>query len=1669
MSIIQGNSKSASGFNTGVIEDSVWLDGTADLFSKTSFASNAHKKIISAWVRRNAFSSFGLLRGTDNPSGDRVGFGDNTATNQVYIVVNGKNLYSNASFRDVGWYHYLASFDLNESGSDKVKVFINGLDVDVIGGWEVDERSTMGTSFATFNNASATQQIGRDGASSMYLNAYLAQYCEIDGKSIQSGELEIADFLESFEFGTGSQFGPKSNADLTALTADAGSNSFALDFSDSSYLGHDSRPHNFIKHSEALGSWTDSHSTVVNNALVAPDGSQTMDTVEVVAGATYQWANRSQGFTVELSTLYTISVHMKHSGSNRTLINYMNPSSPYTSLATLYHNWSGGTPTQHAFSGTGATGTPVLENVGNDIWRISFQVMSSSTATNAGLAIYPNAGFTGNDPVGVWGIQFEQGGTLGNYVPTPKNLLLRTEEFDNSYWTKVAGSTATANQTVAPDGTTTADLMTAGNAAYGGLVARKSVDASLIPVSTQFTASIHCKKTNHRYIGFRLPSSVGTSNSANTYTFFDFDTAAFTVHGTLDSTSVEALGNSWYRIAVTGTLPGTNTSPNLDFALTDSAGSVLATPAGTETVYFWGAQFETGGLSTYRKISSTAAINVVPNNFTPNSITAVNQSTNTPSLVYATMDVLKNDGANTSTMVFSEGNTRVTGTGGSDGGAFSTLPLPTSGTTEFQATFNNGDGVVGICCYDNLAAVSSSASRNAVGGLGVNYNAAYGYQENGEKVVQLSSGVTRSAQGAALTTNSVLTVRYNADDNEITFLKDNVVQGSAVSTVAGLTYYAFVARFNNYDITLHFDSADFPHTIGSGNLEINSANQPTPTLQGVDNFSVTLGTESAVAPIVNLFRVSENISTIWSGSGTETLDAAPNPVDGVISADLAVRSATNGKFEQGHDSDSSNTASYTPLWFAGQRYIHSMYIKNVSVSTGQTSMHCWGVTGSYAGRLLISWTGSVPSLGSLTGSAADAIFENLGDGWYRISYSLVLNNAGQHYDGFEVSTAGTGESAYVWGSQLELSNSSSNKIDDSGSTLSGNMTGGGGLSAIFDLDTSKNNLQSASGANTNSNDSFVVVDHGSAKTIEQFVAYASTDAQGFDGDSGASTITFTLAGSTDNFSSSNVALFTGTVADGAGAVHTVSTGITRGAYRYHKMTVQTQTLNANEKFGRLAQLEFYEGATAPSTYVPTYTSGFASLPSTHKLDLIDTTTTENYIRNNTMEGVVAGTPGTLPTNWHVQNYGNTSEVVGSGVTDDGIEYVDIKFAGTPSNHPYVDVETATQIATLSGERWTFSSYVALVAGDMTNVSGVRFSTNSYNSSGSYVAYNGDITITPTSALVRHEFPRTTTGGATVAYVKPKLNIMWDGSGAIDITIRIGNPQMERRSHASPVIKTGAHTTNSRTSLNSFVEIQKNRSASETWAWRFSHDYDKEYAVSTTNTYQDIRDQTGTNNWVSYALKIAEASGTAAGAVSHGFASGNTVVTHGLTSSRYAVFLFPRNGGDIYVYHPDAATGELLILNSSAADAASTRIRDVTSTTFSIADAATTGVYDYLVLDDNGSSSALGKYIGNASSGGPYIATGHRPRWLWIKRLDAANSWVLQDTARHTFNPVDSYLQAESDSDETATSGDVDFLADGFKIRTASGNAWNASGGSYAYISIGDLAGGGSDLPPVYGK
>jgi hypothetical protein len=100
-------------------------------------------------------------------------------------------------------------------------------------------------------------------------------------------------------------------------------------------------------------------------------------------------------------------------------------------------------------------------------------------------------------------------------------------------------------------------------------------------------------------------------------------------------------------------------------------------------------------------------------------------------------------------------------------------------------------------------------------------------------------------------------------------------------------------------------------------------------------------------------------------------------------------------------------------------------------------------------------------------------------------------------------------------------------------------------------------------------------------------------------------------------------------------------------------------------------------------------------------------------------------------------------------------------------------------------------------------------------------------------------------------------------------------------------------------------------------------------------------------------------------------------------------------------------------------------------------------------------SAFGSYVGNGSSDGPFIFTGHRPRWLLVKCSSAAGEdWIVVDSVRNEYNYVNKFLYPNlSNAEGTAASNNVvDFLSNGFKVRSTSG-AWNSSSATYIYASF----------------
>ena len=96
-------------------------------------------------------------------------------------------------------------------------------------------------------------------------------------------------------------------------------------------------------------------------------------------------------------------------------------------------------------------------------------------------------------------------------------------------------------------------------------------------------------------------------------------------------------------------------------------------------------------------------------------------------------------------------------------------------------------------------------------------------------------------------------------------------------------------------------------------------------------------------------------------------------------------------------------------------------------------------------------------------------------------------------------------------------------------------------------------------------------------------------------------------------------------------------------------------------------------------------------------------------------------------------------------------------------------------------------------------------------------------------------------------------------------------------------------------------------------------------------------------------------------------------------------------------------------------------------------------------------SAFGSYTGNGSTDGPFVYCGFRPRYVMVKYSSSTGNWVLKDSARDTSNPELATLFANLSNAEAST-WNIDFLSNGFKIRDA-GADLNASGGTYIYAAF----------------
>ena len=98
-------------------------------------------------------------------------------------------------------------------------------------------------------------------------------------------------------------------------------------------------------------------------------------------------------------------------------------------------------------------------------------------------------------------------------------------------------------------------------------------------------------------------------------------------------------------------------------------------------------------------------------------------------------------------------------------------------------------------------------------------------------------------------------------------------------------------------------------------------------------------------------------------------------------------------------------------------------------------------------------------------------------------------------------------------------------------------------------------------------------------------------------------------------------------------------------------------------------------------------------------------------------------------------------------------------------------------------------------------------------------------------------------------------------------------------------------------------------------------------------------------------------------------------------------------------------------------------------------------------------SKVGSYTGTNSTLNVDCGFSSGARFVLIRRIDAADSWILHDSARGIVAGNDPYLLINTTLAQITGYDPIDPLSSGFTVNGGGFNSWNASGGSYIFYAI----------------
>jgi hypothetical protein len=246
-------------------------------------------------------------------------------------------------------------------------------------------------------------------------------------------------------------------------------------------------------------------------------------------------------------------------------------------------------------------------------------------------------------------------------------------------------------------------------------------------------------------------------------------------------------------------------------------------------------------------------------------------------------------------------------------------------------------------------------------------------------------------------------------------------------------------------------------------------------------------------------------------------------------------------------------------------------------------------------------------------------------------------------------------------------------------------------------------------------------------------------------------------------------------------------------------------------------------------------------------------------------------------------------------------------------------------------------------------------------------------------------------------------------------------------------------------LGSNGNSNANGNSHASWSWNWLAD-----GSAVSNTAGSITSTVSANTTSGFSIVSFTGNATAGATIGHGLGSAPSLI---LTKNRDFAYNW-----HLWT-HAFSSYNDTIQLNTTAAIDTGTLLNNTAPTSSlitlgnsAVINASGEKIIAYVFAEKKGFSK-FGSYTGNGSADGTFVYTGFKPAFVIMKRSDSADSWLMKDSVRDSYNLANKRLfPNQSVAEDTSVNGSIDILSNGFKQR-GSDTLTNASGGTYIYMAF----------------